>query len=370
MPPTILLVSTHGEIVGGGEISLLGLLKGLDRSRWNPVVVVPSDGRVAAECRVLGLPTHLIPLPTLRHPGAGILRSLRRLVCLARETGVALLHANGSRAMFYAGLTGRLARRPVVWHVRVAERDVVFDRLLGTLARAIIVNSRAVGKRFSSVSSAKVRCIHNGVDLTRFSPRCPPHTLRAALSLPQGVPVVGSIGRFVAFKGYGYLLEAAHLIQQSRPDVCWILVGDGELRAELEAQAHDLGLHERVRFTGWREDVPDILALCDVFVLPSVGEHFGRVLIEAMAMAKPVVATDAGGVPEIVIHGETGLLVPPGQPKALADAALTLLSDPAGAARLGLAGRQRAEEFFSLSRHIEAVEAIYAELLSANEQRL
>jgi glycosyltransferase involved in cell wall biosynthesis len=180
--------------------------------------------------------------------------------------------------------------------------------------------------------------------------------------------MVASVGRFVPFKGYMYLLEAARMVQNHRPDVHWVLVGEGELREELEEQSRTLGLETQVHFTGWREDVPDILALCDVFVLPSVTEHFGRVIIEAMAMGKAVVATDAGGVPEIVIHGETGLLVPPREPKALADAALTLLSDPAGAARLGLAGRQRVEEFFSLSRHIEAVEEIYAELLGAGEQ--
>jgi glycosyltransferase involved in cell wall biosynthesis len=265
--------------------------------------------------------------------------------------------------MVYAGLAGRLARRPVIWHVRIAERDPLLDRLLARLARAIVVNSQAVGRRFGRPAAGKVRCIHNGVDLARFTPQKAPPALRASLGLLDGAPVVASVGRFVAFKGYGHLLEAARSVHQAMPAAHWVLAGDGELRGTLEAQCRGLGLEAVVHFTGWRDDVPDLLALCDVFVLPSLSEHFGRVLIEAMAMARAVVATDAGGVPEIVVHGETGLLVPPAQPKALAEAVLALLENPARAARLGAAGRRRSEERFSLPRHVEAVEALYHEII-------
>lgn len=367
---TVLVISNHGEIVGGGEISLLGLLQGLDRSRWDARVVVPSEGPVAFRCRDLGLPTHVVPLPTLRRPGPAMLRSVMALSALARKSGAGLLHANGSRAMFYAGLAGRLGRRPVIWHVRVADRDSLFDRLLASLASAVIVNSKAVGRRFPAAPEGRVRCIYNGVDLDRFSPRQPPEGLRASLGLPNGPPVVASVGRFVAYKGYGHLLEAARLVQDIRPGVHWVLVGDGELRVDLENRCRDLGLQAQVHFPGWREDVPDILALGDLFVLPSLAEHFGRVIIEAMAMGKAIVATNAGGVPEIVVHGETGLLVPPGQPKALAEAVVRLLEDPARAGRLGVAGRRRAKDTFSLSQHVGAVEALYSEVLGRVHGRL
>jgi len=267
--------------------------------------------------------------------------------------------------MFYAGLAGRLSGQPVIWHVRVAHRDRFLDSLLARLASAVIVNSRAVGRRFSGALGDKIRCIYNGVDLARFSPRNPSLGLPRSLELPEEGPVVVSVGRFVAFKGYRYLLEAARRVQDTMAGVHWLLVGDGELRSELEAQCRSLGLESRVHFTGWREDVPDVLALCDLFVLPSLVEHFGRVLIEAMAMGKAVVATDAGGVPEIVIHGETGLLVPPAQPKDLAEAVVMLLEDAPRAHRLGMAGRRRVETTFSLPRHVEAVETLYREVLGA-----
>ncbi len=362
-PRSILVASNHGEIVGGGEISLLGLLEGLDRSRWAPTVVVPADGLVAARCRDLGLPVSVIPWPTLRRPSLAGLQSVLALHRLARISGARLLHANGSRVMAYAGLVGRWAGLPAIWHVRIADRDRFLDRLLVRLASAIIVNSQAVARRLAWVPPAKIRCIHNGVDLTRFTPREPPAGLRVTFGLPQGTPVVASVGRFVAFKGYGHLLEAARLVQQAAPATHWLLVGDGELREELVSHCRRLGLESQIRFTGWREDVPDILALANVFVLPSLGEHFGRVLIEAMAMGKAIVATDSGGVPEIVVHEKTGLLVPPAQPAALAASVLALLKDPARAAEMGAAGRRRVEAEFSLTRHIEAVEMLYRELL-------
>jgi glycosyltransferase involved in cell wall biosynthesis len=361
-PRPVLVISNHGEIVGGGELSLLGLLAHLDRTRWAPVVAVPSEGAVAERVRALGLPVRVIPLPTLRRPGLSALGAVRALRRLIRDAGAVLVHANGSRAMLYGGLAGRLAGRPVVWHVRIAEREPVLDAILLALASAVIVNSQAVGRRFPRARAGLVRCIHNGVDLGRFGPRPPSPALRAALEIPEGVPVVASVGRFVPWKGYRVLLEAARLAGAALPDIHWLLVGDGEERPELEAQARALGIGPRVRFTGWREDVPDLLALCDLFALPSFGEHFGRVLVEAMAMGKAIVATEAGGVPEVVPDGACGLLVPAGDPRAMADAVLTLLPDPARRERLGQAGRRRAEIHFDIVRHAETVGAVYAAL--------
>jgi glycosyltransferase involved in cell wall biosynthesis len=294
-------------------------------------------------------------------------RALVRLAALVRVHHVALIHVNAmGRDALYAGLVGHWRRVPVIWHVRVGGSEGWKDRLLARLATRIVVNSGAVAQRFADCAPGKVRRIYNGIDLSRFTPGAYPTNLRRALGLPPGVPVVGSVGRFVPYKGYHYLLEAARLVGKKIPQARWVLVGDGELRAALEAQCRTLGLERIVRFAGWREDIPDCLALCDIFVLPSLGEHFGRVLVEAMAMAKAVVATDAGGVPEIVIHDETGLLVPPADPQALAEAVLSLLQDPTRAARLGAAGRRRAENEFSLAHHVEAVEALYREILEVD----
>jgi glycosyltransferase involved in cell wall biosynthesis len=187
--------------------------------------------------------------------------------------------------------------------------------------------------------------------------------------VPSSSPLVLSIGRFVAEKGHRHLLEAAARIERTRPGVHWVLVGAGELEAALPREAQALGLASQVHFTGWRDDVPDVLAVADVFVLPSVNEGFGRVVVEAMAMARPVVATAVGGVPEIVRDGETGVLVPASDPRALADTVRSLLDDPARAARLGAAGRACAESRFSLTAHVDAVERVYTEVLGGHAAR-
>jgi len=361
-PASILVVSNHGAIVGGGELSLLDLLRGLDRDRWAPVLVVPDDGEVATRGRDLDLPVHVIALPPLRRPGPGSARSVSALVRLARASDAVLVHANGSRAMAYAGVAGRLAARPTIWHVRVADSDGLVDRALCAVATAVIATSRAVARRFAW-APAKVRLVPNGVDLKRFAPRPPSSALRASLGVPSSAPVVLSIGRHVPEKGNRHLVDAAALVERSRPGVHWVLVGDGELRSELEAQARRLSLASRLHFTGWRDDVADVLALADVFVLPSESEGFGRVLVEAMAMSRPIVATEVGGVPDIVLAGETGLLVRPADPLGLADAVRALLDDPARAARLGAAGRARAESTFSLGAHVDGVERVYDEVL-------
>jgi len=269
--------------------------------------------------------------------------------------------------MIYAGLAGRSTGRPAIWHVRIAESDGVVDRALYALATGVIATSGAVTRRFGK--AGKVRLVPNGIDLARFTPRAPSPSLRAGLGVPPSSPVVLSIGRFVAEKGHRHLLEAAARIERTRAGVHWALVGAGELEEPLRRQARGLGLESQVHFIGWRDDVPDVLAVGDVFVLPSENEGFGRVVVEAMAMARAVVATAVGGVPEIVRDGETGILVPPAAPAALADAVRSLLDDPARAARLGAAGRARAESRFSLTAHVDAVERVYAEVLGGHAAR-
>lgn len=364
-PIPIALLSNHGHVLGGGEISLLDLAGALDRSRWMPIVITPSEGEVAARCRAAGLATRVVPLPTVRRPTWQAWRSVAALRRLCRETGAGLLHANGSRAMIFAALAAAPGTCPVIWHVRVADREPWLDRLLARRATVVVVNSEAVRRRFPWVQPPKMRVVPNGVDLRRYAPRKPSGEARATWGVPAAAPLIMSVGRFVAYKGYHDLIDAAALVHRDVPDAHWMLVGDGELRPALAAQAAERGLEKHVHLVGWRDDVAELLSHCDLFVLPSHGEHFGRVVIEAMAMAKPVVATAAGGVPEIVQDGETGRLVPAADPEALGRAMAGLIRDRATARRLGRAGRQRVEERFSLERHVQEMDAIYAGCLGA-----
>jgi len=160
-------------------------------------------------------------------------------------------------------------------------------------------------------------------------------------------------GRLETQKGLMYLLDAAALVRRELPTAHVLIVGDGPLGPRLRAQAERLGLTEVVRFAGWRDDVPRLTHAADVFCLASLWESFGLVLAEAMSMSKPVVATDVDGIPEVVSHGRTGLLVPPRDPPALAAALLAVLRDTALAARLGQAGRERVAAHFRLAPNME-----------------
>jgi len=362
-PQSILFISNHGDIVGGGEISLLQLMRALDHSQWKPVLVVPHEGAVAKEAHDSEISTFVVPLPAVSDTSMASLSSVRALWRITNQENAQVVHANGTRAMMYGGLAAKFAQRSAIWHVRVADSDGWLDRALYQLSAKIIVNSEAVSRRFTWRTADHVRCIHNGVDTVWFSPRRPSSEHRAALGLSACDRVVVSVGRFVGYKGYADLLDAAAILHRQDSGVHWVLVGDGELRSDLVRQSEKLGMSRHVHFTGWMEDIRETLALADVFVLPSHGEHFGRVLIEAMAMKKPVVATDAGGVPEIVRHGETGWLVEPGQPDRLAEAIGSLLADRAQAIQFGESGRRVAEDRFSLESHVHQVQSLYQELM-------
>ena len=361
----VLLLSNHGEIVGGGEVSLLTLLKGLDRSHWAPIVVVPSEGTVAIRCRALGLPTHVVPLPSLRCPGPAMFRSLAHLTRLVRDTGVTLLHANGSRAMFYAGMVGRLVGRPVVWHLRVWRRDHQLDWLLALLATRTIAISEVVRARLLRWPRAYKRCsvVPNGIDLETFFPLKDAVSVRDALGIPPTARLIGTVGRLVRFKGHKYLLDALVRLRHSHPTVRLLIVGGGPERDTLERYAQERGLVEAAMFLGHRADVADLLVAMELFILPSEAEDFGRVLLEAMATGRPVVATAAGGVPEVVEANVTGLLVEPADAAALAEAVSTLLADPRRAQAMGQAGRQRVEKYFTMTRHTQLIEAVYQDIL-------
>jgi glycosyltransferase involved in cell wall biosynthesis len=205
--------------------------------------------------------------------------------------------------------------------------------------------------------------VPNGVSDATLAWSADRAAVRRGLDLPPEAPVVGALSRLAWKKGLRHLVEAAPRLLESVPDAHVLIAGDGELRAELERQARSLGVASRVRFLGTRRDPLDLLAAFDVFVLPSVVEGMSNAVLEAMARALPVVATDVGGNPEIVGDGETGFIVPPADPAALAAALGKLLQAPELAREMGAAGRRRVEQRYRVGHMVAAVERLYDELL-------
>ncbi len=355
---------------GGAQSALLRLLKGLDRTRFTPSVVCLYNGDdvVAQQIRALG-----IAVTDLQMRGKQQLGAFGQLYRLLRQQRPAILHTWMFHANFPGRIVGRLAGVPIIITSRRnveiggANRDRLQRWTAGLDDRVIAVCELARQAEIERAGArpAKVVTIYNGLELAEF-PQATPETRQATrqtLGIAEDVLLLGSVGRLHRQKGFTHLLAALPTIKAQFPQVKLLLVGDGELCDALEAQTAELGLQESVIFTGTRTDVPTLLTALDLFVLPSLWEGLPNVILEAMAVGLPVVATAVGGTPELVVDGSTGCLVPPSNPAALAKAIGDLLAQPAQRQQMGAAGRVRVEQQFTIQRMVQATEALYGRLL-------
>jgi glycosyltransferase involved in cell wall biosynthesis len=214
-----------------------------------------------------------------------------------------------------------------------------------------------------------IRVIHNGTDLSSFRPNPNRDQTRASLGLAPGDIAVAIVGRLTPWKGHRELLRAFAAAARQHSGLRLLVVGEvafweDSYETELKQVAAEVGIADRVQWLGFRDDVPELLAASDIFALPSVDEPFGRAIVEAMASEKPVVATRSGGVPEIVVEDETGLLVPPGDDRELAVALGRLAESEGLRRRMGKAGRERAMRLFDVDRTAARVQELYEEILS------
>ncbi len=363
-PIPVLLIANYADRVGGGEESLLGLVRQLDRRRFLPFVLVPGEGELAAAMHACGVAVEVLALGTIR-PWTlpAVVRRAWTLRKVVRAHQIGLVHAQGTRGTLYAGLALWRTGIPLVWHVRIVDPDPWVDKILLRWSTAVIVNSRATAARFVryGASSRKVEVIYNGLDLAQYSRESVP-VAQQSFGIPNGHPVVTFAGRLEHGKGPDLFIEAAGLIHRKRPDVYFLVVGDGPLRSVLHAQANEKRLP--AVFIGRQADLRIALRASNVLVVPSRQEAFGRVLIEAMAMGVPVVAARVGGIPEVCTDGRTALLVPPEDPRALADAVVRTLEERAETAVRVRTASEDVRTRFSLADHAEQVCRLYQRVLT------
>jgi glycosyltransferase involved in cell wall biosynthesis len=367
LPPIVLFPNSSG--MGGMEAHLMQLAGGL-RARGVEVAAIcepRDDTRPMRDAfRAVGARVHELGGRTA---SGGVRRRLGELTAALKQYQGCVIHMHyggyggGELVQLAARLSGaravvRTEHVPPVPPITRKGRMLVHlrDRFL---ARVICVSEQNRQEHLQELgrSPSQVMVVHNGVDLSAFSPSVAP----ADLGFSDGTPVVGTIARLVERrKGLNYFVEMAAQVHAARSDVRFVLIGDGPLRSELEAQRQSLGLPSDVLvFTGARTDTPALYSAMDVFVMPSLYEGCQYSLLEAMAMGRPVVCTPAGIGDVVVKDHETGVLVPYADSNALATGVLELLSDPSLARALGSAGRQVIVERFSLDAMVEQLLSVY-----------
>jgi glycosyltransferase involved in cell wall biosynthesis len=305
--------------------------------------------------------------------GLGAVASLASLAAYIRAQNIRILHSSDRpRDAMPCVLLGKLTGAKSVVHIHVGVADWMSRGVRWAFrnADALVGVSKFVAKTIvdAGYAPARTHAVLNAMDLTGWDPALDPRPVRQELGLPPGAPVLMTISRLFHWKGQGELVRALPIIRREFPDVRLVIVGRDDVAAaperpsftsELKTVARELGVADNVLFTGWRTDVARLMAAADVFALPSFGEPFGLVYLEAGAMKKPVVALDSGGAPEVVEHGKSGLLSAPRDVEGLAANILALLRDPGLRARMGEHGRRRAEVQFAPARLARDVERIY-----------
>ncbi len=344
-------------VAGGAERHLLELWQRLDRSQFEiEIAVFRVEGQFASEALNLGWPVHDLGMGSTIYTPRGWL-GFARLAHHVRTFRPDVIQGYLFGPNLFAALAGRLCRVPVVVVSKrnldafETPRQIAAQRWAHRLATHVVAVSAAVAETAVALGAKRERVvvIPNGVDVERFASAVADPIVHGE----NGAPVVGAVGCLAARKDYPNLLEALALLQGRGCSFRAVVVGDGKEHGALVRQVDRLGLSERVRFLGERPDVERLLPGMDVFVLSSREEGIPNALLEAMAAARPAVATAVGGTPEVVQDGETGWLVPPRDPQALAAALEAALSDPVEAARRGAAAQRATRERMSIQSMVE-----------------
>lgn len=359
---------------GGGERGFGQLSTAINKNRFQPLMAAHPGGQLEKLAHKQGV--RFFPLDMSSKFNVKTIAKLSKII---KENRINIVHSMGSRADFFA---------------RIACRNILSARVICTIAMLVegydVSGSRKAYYKFAdwyssryvahyiTVSEAlklslvrkhkipeeKVSLIYNGVELDRYNPeKFKSSGLRQSLGIKDDYTIVGSVGRLVYQKGFRYLIEAARILHQKNYKIRVVIVGQGPEENNLKHMAETSGIINICAFMGQRFDIPQLLADFDIFVLSSVLEGLPRVVIEAMAMAKPIVATDLDGVREELVHNRTGLIVQPENPEALAETIIQLIKNKKKADQLGIEARKSARLRFDLKQTVSNVEKLYQSVL-------
>ena len=367
-----ILQTCFSQSWGGLEIQALEVTRKLHERGHRVWLACCRGSRLDQDAHVSRLNTLSLDVNGYFHPMVAL-----RLSRFMRRHNVQVIHCQLSKDIATIVPAMKLSGRriPIILSKRVGSylsKKDMFHQLTYAHISKVLAISDVIHKNVldtTPMTPDRVLTLHDSIDTDLFSPhRVDRSIVRSEFGFADNVTVVGFVGRFSPGKGHEELLEAASILSKNRPDLRFLVVGEashGEERYEqkIRSLSHSLGLDSVVTFTGYRDDIPEVMAAFDVFAFPSHAESFGVVLIEAMAMERPVVSTNCDGVLDIVVDGKTGLYVHPRNPAELAAALQHLISNPAMRTSMGKAGRRRVEELFDQRKQMKKLEEVYYELL-------
>lgn len=377
--PRIRVLHVHTmPVITGSGIETLMTMDGLDKNTYEVEFACAPGGALIAEVERAGIPFRPVPHLVQEVSPYSDVKALFELISVMKEGQYHIVHSHNSKAGFIARLAARWCKVPIVIHTvhgfsfhnaERAWRRKLFtwlERFAARYADKLVVVSnplREWGLNLSIGRPEQYVTIYGGIEIAKFEADVDVAKKRKEFGIGSADKVVGVVSKLWEGKGHKDVLHAAKKIVAEIPDVKFMIVGEGYLQEELVKLTHELGLNKHVIFTGFRTDIAEINSTFDVAVLASYFEGMGRVLLEAMAVGKPIVATRVGGIVDVVDDSDTGILVPPREPEALAQALITLLRNKDMRACMGQAGKKKVDERFSADTMVSKIQDLYEELM-------
>jgi len=365
-------------VISGSGINTLLTMTGLDKNEFDVEFACAPGGPLAGAAIKAGITFH--PIKHFRQPIDPVcdLLALFELVGLIRRNRYDIVHTHNSKAGFIGRLAAKIAGTPVIVHTihGFAFHDfekpwrrslfIFLERMAAGWADSLIVISNPLrdwGLRLKIGKAEQYTAIYSGIDITAFQKSFDIAAVKAEFKISAGDKVVGMTAKLWPGKGHDNALAAAKEVLSKIAGVSFVFVGDGELRSHLEQAAKKLGLEDKVIFTGFRDDIARLTAAFDIAILPSHFEGMGRSILEAMACAKPIIASRVGGIPDLVDDGINGILIPPNDSRALAQNLIKLLNDESMRRKLGAAAKEKVSVRYDVNTMVEQISRVYADLI-------
>ena len=375
----VLHIITESWLLGGAQRNTLTTIQGLKRKGYNIELACGPGGPMVDAALDSEIPVTIFDSMVREISPILDLRYLIENYKFLKRKQFDIVHTHSTKAGLLGRLAAKLAQVHIIIHTihgipfaagrgRVLNSaSIIFEKFVASFTDKLIAVGNLVKQEFLNAGICqdfKIETIYSGINFDQFDISIDPIHKKMELGITPNALVVGAVGHLVECKGHKYLIEAAAKLKQSFPNLTFIIAGEGPLRHELEAQIAQIGLKPIFKLLGDRDDVPEILSIMDVYVQPSLWEGLGRAMTEAMYMKRPVIASAVNAIPELIEDGKTGILVPPKDVSALANAIEKLLENPDEQKRLGENAHRRVFPDFSADLMVDKIENLYLRLLA------